>query len=73
MRPGREKIFCEEESEDFHRTIANRLLGGIDLSHSIEEKEEKLKRSTIFDRFFGKEWNGREKAEEEEEVAEEDK
>ena len=72
MTPGREKIFREEdESQEFHCMIANRILGGMSISNSIDEKEEQKKRNkTILDRFFGEEWEGSEKKEENEKEAE---
>ena len=39
--------------------MANRLLGALNASSILEEAEEENKRS-IFDRFFGQKWYGKE-------------
>ena len=59
LKPGKDRIFGKDEMEEFHRTIANRLLGALNASSIIEEVEEQNKTS-IFDRYFGREWQGKE-------------
>lgn len=59
MKSGLDKKFGEEDLEDFHRTIANRLLGALEASIHIEQEQEQ-KKTNIFERFFGKKWHGKE-------------